>query len=103
MKNFGKDNFFKKEFQVQRIITPRLLLKLDFVKESYGVGDQVTAKLTVRDLKDKKISQASIEFAVNIDGRKNIVFNDSIRFKRVKRTLYLIYPTLCRVQTDCSR
>lgn len=89
MKNFGKENFFKKDIQVQRIITPRLLLKLDYAKESYSSSEQVTAKLTIRDLKDQKLSQANVEFVAKIEGRQvlssttqsdsngetNIVFN----------------------------
>ena len=70
MKNFSKENFFKRDVQVQRIITPRFLLKLDYARESYGSDDQVTAKLTVRDLKDQKLSQARIEFVAKIDGRQ---------------------------------
>lgn len=68
MKNFGKDNFFKKEIQVQRIVTPRLLLKMDFEKESYGAGEQVRAKLTITNLKNEKVANASINIIVKIDG-----------------------------------
>ena len=68
MKNFGKDNFFKKEIQVQRIVTPRLLLKIDFEKESYGAGEQVSAKLTITNLKNEKVTNASINVSVKIDG-----------------------------------
>jgi alpha-2-macroglobulin-like protein len=70
MKNFGNDNFFKKDIQVQRIITPRFLLKLDFAKESYGSSDQVTARLSIRDLKDEKVMQALIEYTVKIEGKQ---------------------------------
>lgn len=68
MKNFGNDNFFKKEIQVQRIVTPRLLLKMDFEKESYGAGEQVSAKLTITNLKNEKVTNASIDVNVKIDG-----------------------------------
>ncbi|HMG90172.1 MAG TPA: MG2 domain-containing protein, partial [Chryseolinea sp.] len=70
MKNFGNDNFFKKDIQVQRIITPRFLLKLDYAKESYGSSDQVTARLSIRDLKNEKVTQALIEYTVKIEGRQ---------------------------------
>lgn len=68
MKNFGKDNFFKKEIQVQRIVTPRLLLKMDFEKESYGAGEQVNAKLTITNLKNEKVANALIDAIVKLDG-----------------------------------
>ncbi|HEY5916704.1 MAG TPA: TonB-dependent receptor plug domain-containing protein [Chryseolinea sp.] len=70
MKNFGDDNFFKKDIQVQRIITPRFLLKLDYAKESYGSRDQVTARLSIRDLKDEKVTDALIDYVVKIEGRQ---------------------------------
>jgi alpha-2-macroglobulin-like protein len=70
MKNFGNENFFKKDIQVQRIITPRFLLKLDYAKESYGSGDQVSATLSIRNLKDEKVPQALIEYTVKIEGRQ---------------------------------
>ena len=70
MKNFGEKAFFKKEIQVQRIITPRLLLKLDFEKEAYGPGDTVIAELSVNDLKNEKVSNADIASSVRINGKK---------------------------------
>ncbi|MCG8319954.1 MAG: MG2 domain-containing protein [Cytophagales bacterium] len=80
MKNFGKDNLFKKDIQVQRVITPRLLLKLDYEKESYGPGDEVNAQLIVTNLKNEKVANASIGFSVNIDGTEILeskVFSDA--------------------------
>lgn len=68
MKNFGNEVFFKKEIQVQRILTPRLLLKLDYDKESYGPGELVTAKLNVTNLKNEKVAGANVDFAIRIKG-----------------------------------
>lgn len=68
MRNFGIENFFKKEIQVQRIITPRLLLKLNYEKESYGQGDQVNATLEIENLKNQKITNAIIDYRVNLGG-----------------------------------
>lgn len=68
MKNFGKESRFKKEVQVQRIITPRLLLKLDFEKEAYGAGEPVSAKLTISNLKNQKVENALIDLTIKIDG-----------------------------------
>jgi TonB-dependent SusC/RagA subfamily outer membrane receptor len=69
MKNFGVENVFKKEIQIQRIITPRLLLKLDFEKEAYGAGDQVNANLTVSNLKNEKLLDASVNVNIKIEGK----------------------------------
>jgi alpha-2-macroglobulin-like protein len=70
MKNFGENNFFKKDIQVQRIITPRLLLKLDYQKEAYGSSDQVVATVKVSDLKNEKVIGASLHYKVAIEGKK---------------------------------
>lgn len=75
MKNFGKENFFNKEIQVQRIITPRLLLKLNYEKESYGPGDQVKADLTITNLKNEPVNHAAIRFIVTIRGSKLLESN----------------------------
>lgn len=68
MKNSGKESFFTKEIQVQRIITPRLLLKLDYDKESYGPGDLVTAKLKISNLKNEKVADANVDVSVRLKG-----------------------------------
>jgi alpha-2-macroglobulin-like protein len=70
MKNFGADNFFRKELTIQRIVTPRLLLKLDFEKESYGAGEQVSANLEIKNLKNEKVSGAAANFSVRINGKQ---------------------------------
>lgn len=68
MKNFGEQQGFSKELQVQRIITPRLLLKLDFEREAYGAGDQVSAKLTVSNLKNERAAHANIQYSIKLKG-----------------------------------
>lgn len=67
MQNFGDKNF-RKEIQVQRIITPRLLLKLDFERESYGAGDQLSAKLTITNLENERAAHASIRYSIKLKG-----------------------------------
>lgn len=70
MKNFGKESIFAKELTVQHVITPRLLLNMDFEKEAYGPGDQVTAELQVKNLKNEKVSNAEIRFAAQVNGKE---------------------------------
>jgi alpha-2-macroglobulin-like protein len=89
MKNFGEHTFFKKNIQVQKIITPRLLLKLDYGKESYGPSDQVVATVKVSNLKNEKVVDASLHYQVSVNGKRitnsNVVTNSqgegSIRFE----------------------
>ncbi len=70
MKNFGEESLFKKEIQVQRVTTPRLLLKLDYEKESFGPGNIVNATLKISNLKNEKVNDATIRFKVMIAGMK---------------------------------
>jgi alpha-2-macroglobulin-like protein len=69
MKNFGEQNFFKKTIQVQRVITPRLMLKLDFIKKAYGAGDSVTATLTATSLQNQPAKDASVSMQASLDGK----------------------------------
>jgi TonB-dependent SusC/RagA subfamily outer membrane receptor len=70
MKNFGEETTFKKDLQVQHIITPRLLLKLDFEKEAYGPGDTVKATLKVTNLKNEKLANTNLRYQVQVAGKE---------------------------------
>jgi hypothetical protein len=70
MKNFGSDNFFTKELTIQRVITPRMLLKLDYEKESYGPGENVKAKLSIRNLKNQKVNDATVRLIIRVAGKQ---------------------------------
>lgn len=70
MENFSEENFFTKEITIQKVITPRLLLKIDFAKKAYGKSDIVVANLKVRNLKDQPIDMADIHATLNIEGNK---------------------------------
>ncbi|WP_029902103.1 TonB-dependent receptor plug domain-containing protein [Prevotella sp. 10(H)] len=68
MKNFGEESLFSKELTVQKVITPRLLLKLDFQKRAYGAGDEVLADLKVTDLNNEKTNNSIVKSTVRIGG-----------------------------------
>jgi alpha-2-macroglobulin-like protein len=72
MKNFGEQSYFKKTIQVQRVITPRLLLKLEFAKKAYGAGDSVSAKLTVTSLQNHPAQSASVAMQASLDGKATL-------------------------------
>ncbi|MCL2328805.1 MAG: hypothetical protein FWC39_09900 [Bacteroidetes bacterium] len=67
-KNWGEETFFTKNITVQKIITPRLLLKLDFEKRAYGAGDEVIATLKVTDLNNNKTNGSTVKSTVRIGG-----------------------------------
>lgn len=67
-KNTDSD-IFEKEITIQRFIAPRLLMKLEIEKEAYGKGDEVSAKITVRNLQDIAIKNLEFEYEADIDGQ----------------------------------
>ncbi len=70
MQNFSQEMYFTKQITVQTIITPRLLLKVDFEKKAYGKNDLVTARIKVRSLKDEPIALAEIKAQLKLDGNE---------------------------------
>ena len=70
MQNFSEEVYFTKEVTVQTVITPRLLLKLDFEKKAYGKNDWVTASLKVRNLKDEPLAFAEVKAQLKLDGNQ---------------------------------
>ncbi len=77
MKNF-QDLQFQKDLQVQKVITPKLLMTLDFDLEAYGPGDSVSAELQVRDLRDEPASAAKVAFNIAIDGAIRSTFSAEV-------------------------
>jgi len=75
MTNRGDDFLFKKEITVQKVITPRLLLKLDFDKRAYGAGDEVIGILSVSDLRNNKTTGSTVKSEVKIGGTTVQVVN----------------------------
>lgn len=70
MKNFGEKAFFEKKIQVQQVMKPKLLLRLDFEKEKYGQGDTVTALFTAKDLKNQEIALQEFQYTVQLAGKQ---------------------------------
>ena len=79
MKNAGEELFFKKEITVQRVITPRLLLKLEFEKRAYGPGDEVVGMLSVSNLRNEKTEGSSIQSTVKIGGATIETINNTTK------------------------
>ena len=70
MKNFGEETFFEKEIQVQKVLTPRLLLKVDFARKAYGPSDKVVADFEVKDLHNTPLVNQPLTFYVQLAGRE---------------------------------
>ncbi|WP_207534439.1 TonB-dependent receptor plug domain-containing protein [Desertivirga arenae] len=69
MRNENDSKFFSKEFNVQKVISPRLLMKLDFPEKGYGPGSRVKADFSARTLADKPLANLNGHFKVSIGGK----------------------------------
>jgi TonB-dependent SusC/RagA subfamily outer membrane receptor len=69
MKNFGQNEVFEKQIQVQKVLTPRLLMKLDFERKSYGAGETATADFEVKDLENNPLKE-EIFYEVQLQGKQ---------------------------------
>jgi len=67
-KNFGKQHFFEKEITVQKIVMPRLLMKLDFQKKAYAPGDLIKADFSVNDLENNPVSLHNCKYSIYLNG-----------------------------------
>lgn len=69
MQNEKESTYFVKEITLQKVIAPRVLMKLDFPKKGYGPGDEVTANYSIRNLNDQPIRNYEAKYAVSIAGK----------------------------------
>jgi len=68
MLNEKDSTLFTKQFTVQKVISPRILMKLEFPRKGYGPGDKVMADLSMRTLKDQPITNHKGKFTVSLGG-----------------------------------
>lgn len=69
MRNENENTWFVKEITVQKVIAPRLLMKLEFPKKGYGAGDEVIADFSVRSLADQPVKDKTAKYTVSISGK----------------------------------
>ncbi len=70
MKNEKDSTFFVKELTLQQVISPRILMKLDFPQKGYGPGADVSADFSARDLADKPVQHHPLKYTVSVAGRE---------------------------------
>ena len=68
MQNESDSTFFTKEITLQKVLAPRVLMKLEFPKKGYGAGDEVTADFSMRSLNDQPIANKTSKYTVSIAG-----------------------------------
>lgn len=69
MMNEKESTWFTKEITLQKVISPRVLMKLDFPRKGYGPGDEVQAAYSIRDLSNKAIPNYEIKYTVSVGGK----------------------------------
>lgn len=70
MLNETGKNIFEKEIMLQKIVSPRILMKLDFPKKGYGAGDEVLADFSMKSLGNSPIPFYEAEYTVMHEGEK---------------------------------
>jgi TonB-dependent SusC/RagA subfamily outer membrane receptor len=68
MQNENESHFFIKEITLQKVLAPRVMMKLDFPEKGYGPGDEVKANFSMRNLADQPIRNYEGKFTVSIGG-----------------------------------
>lgn len=64
------NTFFEKEIQVQKVVLPRLKMKLEFQRKAYGPGDQVIVKLDLNTLENMPLSDHEFKYVAQLNGQK---------------------------------
>ncbi len=67
-KNYEDRDVFYKDIQLQKVVLPRVLMKLDFAQESYGPGQMVEAEFELKNLSNEKLVRYPIEAEWKIKG-----------------------------------
>ncbi len=68
MQNEKETTFFVKEITLQKILAPRVLMKLDFPEKGYGAGSEVKANFSMRGLDNIAIANYEGKYTISIGG-----------------------------------
>ncbi len=68
MMNENENHFFVKEITLQKVLAPRVLLKLDFPEKGYGAGSTVKANFSMRNIANEPIKNYAAKYAVSVGG-----------------------------------
>ncbi|RXK86042.1 TonB-dependent receptor plug domain-containing protein [Filimonas effusa] len=70
MRNEKEATWATKEITVQKIIAPRVLMKLEFRKKAYGAGEEAVADFSMRSLDDMPVRDHPLTYKVSLAGRE---------------------------------
>ncbi len=80
-KNDENPAYFVKELQVQKVVLPRLKMKLDFERETYGAGDAVKAELDLNTNANQPLANYTFDYVVNLAGQQLLKKNGTTNTK----------------------
>lgn len=60
---------YEKTFQIQKVVTPRLLMKLNFPKRGFGPGETVMADFEAKKLDNTPLANTTVEYQVKLEGK----------------------------------
>ncbi|TDW52418.1 TonB-dependent SusC/RagA subfamily outer membrane receptor [Flavobacterium sp. 270] len=63
-------NIFEKTFFVQKVVSPRILMTLDFKKKSYGKGEICEADFELKNLENQPVRNYMFDYDIFIAGKK---------------------------------
>ncbi len=66
-RNLGQ--YFERDLQVQSVVLPSLRMELDFLREAYGAGDKVEAKISLQSLENQPLPLHPVKAVVSLDGQ----------------------------------
>ncbi|MEM7656195.1 MAG: TonB family protein [Bacteroidota bacterium] len=69
-KNDPRPAIFEKELTVQAVVLPRLKMKLDFEREAYGPGSEVSATLNLHTNANQPLANQALRYVVSLQGKE---------------------------------
>jgi len=70
IQNQTSENIFEKTFFVQKVVSPRILMTLDFKKKAYGKGQMCEADFELKNLEGQPIRHYAFDYDIFIGGKK---------------------------------
>ncbi|MDR7210539.1 MG2 domain-containing protein [Flavobacterium piscis] len=70
LQNQTSENIFEKTFFVQKVVSPRILMTLDFKKKAYGKGEICEADFELKNLESQPVRNYAFNYDIFIAGKK---------------------------------
>jgi TonB family protein len=78
MRLFNPKNSFEKNIQVQSVLIPRILMKLDFDRKAYSSNDTVIAKLNIKSIENQALSNIEYSYTLMLNGEKQFTKTEQL-------------------------